>query len=231
MPTVLITGANRGIGLEFARQYAAEGWRVFASCRAPAEARELDALAGDSDGAISVHPLDVGDPTSVAGAARVLAGEAIDLLVNNAGLSGPRGIGFGDIDYEAWEEVLRVNVLGPLRVAEAFVDQVARSDGRKIVALSSRMGSIADNSGGGGYIYRSSKAALNAAMRSLALDLAGRGIACCVFHPGWVKTRMGGPSAAIDVGTSVAGMRKVIAGLSATASGRFFNYDGAEIPW
>lgn len=231
MPTVLITGANRGIGLEFARQYAAEGWRVFATCRAPAEAHELEALAGTSDGAIGVHPLDVADPTSVAAAARALAGEAVDLLVNNAGLYGPRGVSFGDIDYEAWEEVLRVNVLGPIRVADAFVDHVARGDGRKIVALSSRMGSIADNTSGGAYIYRSSKAALNAAMRSLALDLAGRGIACCVFHPGWVKTRMGGPSAAIDVGTSVAGMREVIAGLSARTSGRFYSYDGGEIPW
>lgn len=227
MPSILITGASRGLGLEFARQYAGEGWRVFATCRAPDGAEALGAVGG----AVSIHRLDVGDRQGIGALADELAGEAIDVLLNNAGVYGPRNPGLETMDYDAWAETLRINTLSPFAMIAAFVDHVARGDQRKIVALSSRMGSMGDNSAGGSYIYRSSKAALNAVMKSLSIDLAGRGMTCCVLHPGWVRTDMGGPGGAIDAPESVAGMRRVIARLSPKDNGRFYNYDGAEIPW
>ncbi|MCK5274623.1 MAG: SDR family oxidoreductase [Alphaproteobacteria bacterium] len=221
MPTVLITGASRGIGREFARQYEAGGWRVIATCRDPSKY--------DLEG--EVYRLDVTDPDSVAALHRELKGEAIDLLINNAGIYGPRGLEFGSLDYDSWEEVLRTNVLGPMRVAEAIIDQVAASEKKKMVFISSKVGSIADNSSGGSYIYRSSKTALNMAVKSLSLDLSGKEVICLMLHPGWVQTDMGGASALIDAATSVAGMRAVIDRAGAADSGRFFNYDGNELPW
>lgn len=220
MPTALITGANRGIGREFARQYEAGGWRVIATCRDPSKY--------DLEG--EVYPLDVTDPASVAALHDELNGETIDLLINNAGIFGPRGVTLGKIDYEAWDEVLRTNVLGAVRVAETFAPNVAGSELGKMVFLSSRMGSIAE-SGGGEYIYRSSKAALNMAVRSLSVDLSGKGVICLLFHPGWVRTDMGGPSAAIEPPASVAGMRAVIDRATTADTGRFFNYDGTALPW
>jgi len=219
--TVLITGASRGIGREFARQYEAGGWRVIATCRDPSKY--------DLEG--EVYRLDVTDPDSVAALHRELNGEAIDLLINNAGIYGPRGVEFGSLDYGAWEEVLRTNVLGPMRVAEALAAQVAASEKKRMVFISSKVGSIADNSSGGSYIYRSSKTALNMAVKSLSLDLSGKGVICILLHPGWVQTDMGGASAPIDAATSVAGMRGVIDRADAADSGRFFNYDGNELPW
>ncbi|MEX1204441.1 MAG: SDR family oxidoreductase [Dongiaceae bacterium] len=226
MPSVLVTGGNRGIGLEFVRQYAAEGWRVHAACRRPETARELAAVEGD----VAVHRLDVADDRQIATLAELLADEALDILVNNAGVGGPRE-GFGETDTAAWLEVFRANSIAPLHMAERFIDHLMRGRRKLIVSLTSRMGSIADNTGGGYYIYRSSKAALNAAMKSLAIDLAPRGVTVVVFHPGWVKTDMGGPGAQITPQASVAGMRKKIAALGLADSGRFFNYDGGAIPW
>lgn len=221
MPTVLITGAGRGIGREFARQYEAGGWRVVATCRDPSKY--------DLEG--EVYPLDVTDPASIAALHGELNGEGIDLLINNAGIYGPRGAALGSIDYSAWEDVLKTNVLGPVRVAEAFADMVGRSDLKIMVFISSKMGSIGDNTSGGGYIYRSSKTALNMAVASLSVDLSGRGIICLLFHPGWVNTDMGGASAPIDAAASVAGMRAVIDRATPADSGRFFNYDGKQLPW
>jgi NAD(P)-dependent dehydrogenase (short-subunit alcohol dehydrogenase family) len=226
MPSVLITGANRGIGLEFARSFAADGWSVHACCRQPDKAAALKALAGE----VAVHRLDVTDGLQVAGLARELADQPIDLLLNNAGIYGPR-TGFAQTDYDEWAPVFRVNTMAPLRMAERFVAQVARSERRLIVNISSKMGSIGDNSRGGSYIYRSSKAALNMVAKSLSVDLAGRGIAVVAFHPGWVQTDMGGPEAALTVAESVAGMRAVIERLGPADNGKFFNYDGGEIPW
>lgn len=225
MPTVLITGASRGLGREFARQYGAAGWRVIATCRDPAASD----LASDFDG--EVHRLDVADAASVAALRDAVSGEAIDLLLNNAGVYGPRDSNLGRIDYDAWEDVLRINVLAPIRVAEALADAVARSQHRRMAFVSSRMGSITGNTGGGEYIYRSSKTALNMAVRSLSIDLSDSDITCLLFHPGWVRTDMGGPSAAIDAKSSVAGMRAVIEHATAADNGGFFNYDGTEIAW
>jgi len=229
--TVLVTGANRGLGLEFVRQYAADGWRVVAACRDPGAAGELNRLAAESGGRISVIALDVSDPASVRAAAQSLAGASIDLLINNAGVGSPRGQKLGALDYAAWARVLDVNTLGPMRVTEAFIDHLAAGGGKKVVTITSGMGSIADNGSGGSYAYRSSKAAVNMVVKSLSLDLAPRGITCIVMNPGWVRTDMGGPGGKISPEESIAAMRKVIAKLTPTDSGKFFNYDGGQYPW
>lgn len=230
MPSVLITGASRGIGLEFARQYGAEGWRVLATCRDPAAAPELGAIAQASDGRMTVHALDVRDRARVAALAAELAGEPLDILLNNAGAMGSRPQGLGQIDDAVWAEVLDINIMGPFRMAEAFVDHVAAGERKLIVTLSSRMGSMAENTGGS-YIYRSSKAGVNAVVTSLAIDLAERGIVSMCFHPGWVQTDMGGANAAVTPKESVAGMRRVIDGLGPKDNGRFYNHDGSPIAW
>lgn len=227
MPTVLVTGANRGIGLEFVRQYAAEDWRIIATCRDPASARALSAI----NGAIEVHALDVTDHAAVQDLAGSLKREVVDILISNAGVYGPRPTTLSSVDYAAWAEVFRVNAMAPLKLAECFVEHVARSDRKLMVNISSKMGSIADNGSGGSYVYRSSKAALNAVVKSLSVDLAPRGITVAVLHPGWVRTDMGGPSALIEAEESVAGMRRVMDGLTAEDSGGFFDYDGSVIPW
>ncbi|MCC6563217.1 MAG: SDR family oxidoreductase [Xanthomonadales bacterium] len=231
MATVLITGANRGLGLEFTRQYAALGWEVIACARHPDAASALLALARDSAGRVVVERLDVTDHAGVDAAARRLEGRAIDVLLNNAGTMG-RGNRFGEIDYADWDGIFRINVTGPMKVTEAFVGHVARSTGRKIVAISSDLGSMASNTSGRLYAYRASKAALNSCMKSLAIDLGrDRGLVVAVLHPGWVRTDMGTPRASIDPPESVTGLIKVIDELDAGKAGRFWRYDGAEVPW
>src|SRR6478752_7729202 len=231
MPSVLITGANRGLGLEFAKQCLADGWQVYAACRDPSSASDLRRLADASDHKLRIMALDVTDTTSVKAAATELDGQAIDLLLNNAGVGGARGQNIGNIDYEAWAKVLDANTMGPIRVSEAFVDHVARSERKLIVTLTSGMGSIADNTSGGSILYRSSKAAVNMVMRSLAIDLAPRGIICVVINPGWVPTDMGGMNATLDPSESVSRMRRVVATLGPELSGKFFNHTGREYPW
>ena len=227
MPTVLITGASRGLGLEFTRQYAADGWRVYAPCRDPAGAKDLAAVKGD----VSADTLDVDDPSQVAALAKKLSGEPIDVLINNAGIFGPKDLTRDNVDYDAWGRVFRTNVMGPLAVSSALLSNVENSEGKSIATVTSRMGSIGDTTGGEEYIYRSSKAAVNMVMTCLANELAGDGVKVVLLHPGWVKTDMGGPDAAIDAKESVTGMRAVIAGLKESDSGGFLNYDGTEIPW
>ena len=231
MPSTLITGANRGIGLQFARQYLADGWQVYAACRDPDSASELRRLADASDAKLQILALDVTDPASVQAAAAELEGQTIDLLLNNAGIGGPRGQTIGHIDYEAWMKVLEVNTMGPMRVSEAFVDHVARSERKLIVILTSGMGSLADNTSGGSFAYRSSKAAVNMVMRSLSIDLAPRGITCVVVNPGWVQTDMGGSHATLTTVESVTMLRRLIDTLGPAQSGKFFNYDGREYAW
>jgi NAD(P)-dependent dehydrogenase (short-subunit alcohol dehydrogenase family) len=231
MPSVLITGANRGLGLEFARQYLAAGWQVYAACRDPASASELRQLAEDGGGRLRILAIDVTDAGSVKAAAAELDGQAIDLLLNNSGIIGPHGQTIGNIDYDAWAEVIEVNTMGPMRVSEAFVEHVARSERKLIVTLTSGMGSIADNTSGGSIAYRSSKAAVNMVMRSLAIDLASRGITCVVVNPGWVQTDMGGPNANLTPAESVTRLRHLIQNLGPTHSGKFFNHDGREYAW
>lgn len=232
MKTTLISGANRGIGLEFARQYAAEGWRVIACCRAPETAQALKKLAAQYPDRVSVHALDVADHQQIERLGQVLANESIDLLLNNAGIYPASDAGgFGHADYAEWMQAFRINTMAPLKMAEIFAPQIARGSGKIIASITSKMGSIADNTSGGNYLYRSSKTALNMVVKSLAIDLKPNGITAVVFHPGWVKTDMGGPNALISTGQSVSGMRRVIGRLTPADSGKFFAYDGQEIPW
>jgi NAD(P)-dependent dehydrogenase (short-subunit alcohol dehydrogenase family) len=232
MKTTLVTGANRGIGLEFCRQYAADGWRVLACSRYPEKSDALNKLAAQYPELIKMHALDVADHVQIERLAQVLANESIDLLINNAGIypdSDKRG--FGHTDYAEWIQTFRINTMAPLKMAETFATQIARSQQKTIVTITSKMGSIADNSGGGNYLYRSSKAAVNMVVKSLAIDLKPSGITAVVFHPGWVKTDMGGPNALISAEQSVSGIRQVVGSLTIADSGKFFGYDGQVIPW
>ena len=227
MPTILITGASRGLGKEFARQFAADGWRVIATCRTLEGGANLRDLKGN----IEVHLLDVLDHRAIDRLSTDFKAEAIDCLLNNAGVYGLKGARFGASDYDTWTKEFQINVHSPMKMAEAFIEQVARSNRKQIVTLTSKMGSITDNEIGGSYVYRSSKAAMNAVVKSLSIDLADRGVTCVALHPGWVRTDMGGPDGLIDPPESVAGMKAVIEDLDISKGGRFYNYDGSEIPW
>ncbi len=239
MPTVLITGANRGLGLEFARQYAAEGWRVIATARSPDGAVALHELAAATGERVQVYGLDVADFAAIEALAATLSGVPIDVLINNAGsmgaartsAAGAAAQRFGKSNYADWIDTFCINALAPMKMAEAFVEHIAASDEKKVVTLSSTLGSIGNNTLGGFYAYRSTKAAVNAVMKSLALDLARRGIIAVPVHPGWVRTDMGGASATLVPADSIAGLRRLIARLTAVDSGRFWNWDGTEMPW
>jgi NAD(P)-dependent dehydrogenase (short-subunit alcohol dehydrogenase family) len=214
VPTILITGAGRGLGRELARQYAADGWKVI----------------GTERGEKAEHRLDVADPKQAAALAKKLRGTPLDVLFCNAGIAGKRGMALGSFDYAAWEEVLRVNLLGAAAVAEAFADAVAASERKVIALMSSRLGSIAE-SGGATLPYATSKAALNMLAKGLAATLASRGVIVVALSPGWVRTDMGGGSAPLSPETSVRGLRQVIAGLKPADSGTFRSHDGTPIPW
>jgi NAD(P)-dependent dehydrogenase (short-subunit alcohol dehydrogenase family) len=232
MKTTLITGANRGIGLEFSRQYAAEGWNVLACSRYTEKSTALNILAAQYPGQVKVLPLDVADHGEIEELSKALADTSIDLLINNAGIySDTDAKGFGHTDYDEWSKVFRINTMAPLKMAESFAAQLARSSLKTIVTISSIMGSVADNSSGGNYLYRSSKAAVNMVVKSLAIDLKTRGITAVAFHPGWVQTDMGGPNATNTAAQSVSGMRQVAARLTLSDSGKFLDYTGLEIPW
>jgi NAD(P)-dependent dehydrogenase (short-subunit alcohol dehydrogenase family) len=220
MPTVLITGANRGIGLEFARQYAEDGWDVIATARQSSP--ELNALG------VRVEPLELGDLDSVAAFGAHIDGP-LDLLIANAGTYGPKEADNAEAARE-WGDTLAVNAIAPYLLARSVLPMIEKARG-KLIAISSKMGSIDDNSSGGYLAYRTSKTALNSAWRNLALDVRGSGVVAAVLHPGWVQTRMGGSSAPLQPEKSVSGMRRVIEGLGPDASGGFFSYDGSTIAW
>jgi len=219
MPHVLITGANRGLGLEFARQYKEAGWDVVATARQ--SSAELEALG------VRVETLDMQDLDAVERLGDRL--DRLDLLIANAGTYGPREVTSAD-EAREWADTFVTNTIAPFLLAEAVLPIVEASSG-KLIAVSTKMGSIEDNTSGGFIAYRSSKAALNAAWRNLAIEVRTRGVAAAVLHPGWVQTRMGGTSAPLEPEESVAGMRKVIDGLTLEQSGGFFSYDGTMVPW
>jgi NAD(P)-dependent dehydrogenase (short-subunit alcohol dehydrogenase family) len=226
MPTVLITGAARGLGLDFTKQYAAKGWKVLAC------ARSADGLKGIK-GDIHHHALDVSHYKAVKALAAKLKDEAIDVLICNAGVGGERDSNaqdLGTLDPVEWRRIFEINTLAPLMMAEAFVEHVARSQQKKLIALSSILGSIGKNTGGR-YFYRASKTALNMEWSVLAKDLESKGIICLALHPGWVQTDMGGTTATLTIDQSVPGMVKVIDGLKPSDNGRFLQYDGGELPW
>jgi len=228
----LITGANRGIGLEFCRQFSASGWRVHACCRHPEKSDTLSEMAAKNPGLIETHALDVSKREQIELLAEALANDCIDLLINNAGIyPGSDKCGFGHTDYAEWERTFRINTMAPLKMAETFTAHLARGTLKTIVTITSKMGSIADNGGGGSYLYRSSKAAVNMVVKSISVYLKASDIIAVVFHPGWVKTDMGGPNALISTEQSVTGIRQVISRLTLADSGKFFGYDGQMIPW
>lgn len=231
MPSVLITGSNRGLGLEWCRQYAEAGWRVFATCRSPEQADALQRLEIEHS-ALTKHRLDVTDPDQIDTLARALAGNPIDLLINNAGVYFEKYVRPEQTkDYEAWAYTFRVNSMGALRVSRAFLEHLQCSQKRLIVAITSHMGSIAEIESPGSYYYRSSKAALNAAMKGFSLELKPLQIGVLLLHPGWVRTQMGGPEGPLLPQESVESMRTLVDTFTLADSGRFFRYDGSEIPW
>ena len=224
MTTIMITGASRGLGLELARQFYSKECRVIATCRNPKNANELNAI-----GEIDIHSLDVTDDKSVANLADKLRGENIDILINNAGVIGQRE-GFGRLDYDIWAETMDTNVFGPMRVAEAFRDNVMNSAKKQMIFITSRMGSITE-AVPNAYVYRSSKAALNMAVKCLSAELAEQGLIAVLFHPGHVQTDMGGQAAPVMPHTSIEGMKNQIVALTRDDNGRFLSYDGHQIPW
>ena len=229
MPTVLITGANRGIGFEFARQYAQDGWRVHATARDPERASALSDLAKAQGGRVVIHALDVTDDAAIK-ALTAQIDEPIDLLINNSGVAGQGAAMLGATDKQAWLETFATNVIAPMHVTEALLPQLERGGRRLIVTISSRMGSSEANLAGP-YAYRSSKAAVNRVMKGLAQDLGPRGFTVVSFNPGWVRTDMAGPNAPLSPEESIGAMRHVIANLTPADNGRFINYDGAPVPW
>lgn len=229
-PTILITGANRGIGLELTEQFAESGWQVLACCRDPANAGELRALV-ERGLAIELHALDVTNYTQMANLADQLKGRPIDILLSNAGIYDSKSSGFGKVDAEEWRQVLEVNTIAPLMLVQAFIEQVAASQQKLVAVISSKVGSIADNSSGGSYMYRSSKTAVNQVVKSLSIDLADRSISVISLHPGWVQTEMGGPNAEISTDQSVSGLKNILQSAGLAQSGQFIEYNGNSIPW
>ncbi|MDG1292921.1 MAG: SDR family oxidoreductase [Pseudomonadales bacterium] len=230
MATILITGTNRGIGLEFTKQFLARGDSVIATCREPAAATELQTL-NNKHNALSVLTLDVASPASMQAFVKQLEGVALDVFINNAGVYGPSSVRFGEVDADIWASVLNVNAIAPIMLSQMIMPNLRAGKDKKMLYLSSKMGSIDDNGSGAAYIYRSSKTALNCVVKSLSIDLAAEGFKAAVLHPGWVLTQMGGANALIDTQTSVLGMMEVIDGLSAEQSGGFYSYNGSSIPW
>jgi NAD(P)-dependent dehydrogenase (short-subunit alcohol dehydrogenase family) len=219
----VITGANRGIGLALARQLTERGEEVIATARNPATATELVALGG------RVVPLDVQDDDSVQAFAQALGNEPIDVLINNAGMAIKDGL--GNLDFEGMKSVIDTNTVGPLRVLQAVLPQIKSSGSAKVINITSRMGSIEENSSGGMYAYRISKAALNMAISVSSIDLKEAGVTVIGIHPGWVKTDMGGTNAQVDVDDSAASILSTVDGLTVKDTGRFMDRDGSAIPW
>jgi len=238
MTTVLITGANRGIGLEHVRQYAAAGADVIATCRDPGAAAELQAIAAAHPGKVRIEALSVNDAASVSALAERLKGVAIDVLINNAGTYGPIPLPDGmahqtlsGMDYDIWADILATNVVSPFRITAALIDNLKAGETKTIVMMSSGLASIGTNIYGGSHAYRSSKAALNMLAKGLAVELKGDGVTVIAMAPGWTRTALGGPDAPYSVEESVAGQQKVIAGLSLDDTGKFLDLAGAEVAW
>lgn len=223
MPTTLITGANRGIGLALTREFLAHGHDVIATARDPSGADALNATGA------RVMQLDVADPASIAALKAELGDLPIDYLVNNAGVGSRAGL--EGLEFDQFERILQVNTIAPLRMIDAFADNVAASERKLIATLSSIMGSIEYTTASYGLAYRTSKAGLNMALRAAAPELAGKGISLITLHPGWVQTDMGGSAAPVKPEESAAGLYKVITGAGSSAELRFFDYEGTILPW
>ncbi len=228
---ILITGANRGIGLEMVRYSMQQGWRVFACCRNPHNADKLFNIAKLSNGQISVHIADMQELSTLQALSYELRNDPIDILMNNAGIYGSNKNKFGSVDVESWIQAFKVNSIAPLKMVEAFSEQLQMGNRKLVACMSSKMGSMADNGYGNSYIYRSSKAALNAVVKSLSIDLKTFGVISVALHPGWVKTEMGGPDAEISTRVCVEQLFNHLSLLTLEDSGRFIDIDGSDIPW
>ena len=228
---ILITGANRGIGLEMVKFSMEQGWSVFACCRNPHNAENLFNIAKLSNGQISVHIADMQELGTIQALSYELRNDAIDILINNAGIYGCNKNTFGSVDVESWLQAFQVNSIAPLKMVEAFSEQLLMGNRKLVACMSSKMGSMADNGYGNSYIYRSSKAALNAVVKSLSIDLKELGIISVALHPGWVKTDMGGPDAEITTRQCVKQLFSHLSELTLKDSGRFIDIDGSDIPW
>jgi NAD(P)-dependent dehydrogenase (short-subunit alcohol dehydrogenase family) len=226
-----ITGASRGLGLEFVRQLLNRGDTIDAGVRAPHEARHLQELVRGAEGRLRVHALDVADARSVSAfASRVGEGQPLDVLINNAGVFG-KNLPLEGLDYEDLASSFATNTFGPMRLTSALLPALRRGSMRRVIHITSQMGSLSNNDMGGHYGYRLSKVALNMAMRNMHLELRGEGFIILAIDPGWVQTDMGGPQAPLRPEESVRGMLQVIDRTSAEHGGRFFRYDGSELPW
>lgn len=238
MPTLLITGANRGLGFNLLKLYDQDGWTIHACCRNPDSAIDLKAVADASGGRVTLHALDVENPSTIANLKNTLGDTPIDMLINMAGYLGekaltePEGLQpFGVTDFDIMEKAYRINCIGPLRVCEALVENVAASQKQIIINVSSIVGSIGADDFGNFYMYRPSKAALNAVTHAMALNLKDRGITAIPFHPGFTKTDMGGPTADIEIEESVTGIKAVLDKVTIADTGRYLTWEGGELPW
>lgn len=230
---IAVTGANRGLGLEFARLWLREGHQVFALVRSPQKAGALAELEEEYSDHLFICPCDVGDDDSVAHAAEAVSRQTkgLDILVNNAGIYLDRGGSLENLNLDAIRKVMDINAYGPLRVSHAFLPLLRKGTHQRLVNITSLMGSIEDNGSGSSYAYRMSKTALNMATKNMAHELRSDGITCVALHPGWVQTDMGSKRAPLSIEDSVNGMLQVITNLSPDQSGCFYNYAGKELPW
>jgi NAD(P)-dependent dehydrogenase (short-subunit alcohol dehydrogenase family) len=238
MPTALVTGSNRGIGIELVRQLAEQGWTVIATCRNPHSAEKLRELAAESQGRIEILPLDAADHGSIRSIVATLNGRPIDLLMCNAGIAGPKpplttgkeGERIQDYHDDTWFEVLRTNLLGPVRIAGYLAGNVAASERKLMGFVTSRMANIEENSNGAFYMYRASKAALNTAIKNLSLELGKSGVICVGLHPGWVRTDFA-PTGPVEPSASASGLLQVMLGASRADNGHFITYTGERVAW
>ena len=228
--SILITGTNRGIGLEFVKHYIKNNEKVIATCRNRNSAKDLLELENTTNN-LSLVELDVSNPNSINNFTSKIAGLPIDTFISNAGVSGPKNIEFGNFDAKEWLDVFNINTIAPLIITQKILKNLRLGKDKKLVFISSKVGSIEDNTSGGMYIYRTSKTALNQVIKSLSIDLKEENFIVVALHPGWVQTDMGGPNALIDTKTSVRGMTEAIDNLTSKNSGKFYNYDGSPIPW
>ena len=230
MATILVTGANRGLGIEFVEQYLNDGNEVIATYRNENSSMDLIKM-GNERSNLKLLQLDVSSNKSLNSFAENLGDSPIDIFINNAGVYGPRNSSFGNVDEENWIPAIKINAIAPILLTQLIIKNIRSGADKKLIFVTSKMGSIDDNKGGGAYVYRSSKTALNAVVKSLSVDLENEGIVVALIHPGWVKTDMGGPNAIIDKDTSVRGMTEVISNLNISSTGNFYNYDGSIITW
>ena len=228
METIVITGANRGIGLQLVKIFATAGYRVIATCRDMSKAASILALSSAQP--IRVLPLDASDSTSIANFCSEVSDETIDILINNAGVKGNDPDRLTSSDADGWLEVMRINTIAPMEITQGLLPSLRRSQRPRVITISSQIGAL-ELSGAGWHAYRSSKAAVNKVMLVIAQELRSDGFIVCPVHPGWVQTDMGGPTADLSVEDSASGLFDLITSMTIDHSGRFRTWDGREHPW